>query len=201
MYDILPCFIAARLRPLSVAGGPQGLTAGLASFVTFVSAALLVYFDMVRDPEARILNRDLGDAMLVTLRTASLFMAAALLFLAGSAVAGAGYKIHDDCLGDWEYCDSLWRGKLDRFGRDAFITRPFTDEEELISPGPGELRKSKMRLGCRKGLILLARSGFRQLRSIDCQGTTYIYVGRKGEGTFKIRLSSRSGRILGIDPI
>jgi hypothetical protein len=141
--------------------------------------------------------------MRVLPRLSSLLVAAVLsLGMAGAATGG--YKIPDDCLGDWEYCDSLWLGNFDRFGRRAFRTHPFHDDEEwdtTSSPSAGHLGTRKSRLGCRKGRDVVMSRGFRQVRSVDCRGPAYTYVARLGEGRFRIRVSSRSGRILAIDPI
>jgi hypothetical protein len=110
-----------------------------------------------------------------------------MLFNAGShQAAAAQYKIPDDCLGDWDYCDSLWLGGFDRFAGQAFIYRPLPRLHGVI--------------GCSEGRDILARQGFERVRSIECRAPAYIYLVRwEGQG-FRIRLSARSGRILSISP-
>jgi hypothetical protein len=112
---------------------------------------------------------------------------AVMLLNAGShRAAAAQYKIPDDCLGDWDYCDSLWLGGFDRFAGKAFVYRPLPRLHESI--------------GCAEGRDILAQQGFDKVRSIECRAPAYTYSARwEGHG-FRIRLSARSGRILNISP-
>jgi hypothetical protein len=95
------------------------------------------------------------------------------------------YKIHDDCLGDWEYCERFWMGNLDRFGRKAFRI-PFAHRTPI---------------DCETGRQLILSSGFKRVQSLDCGGTAYSYLARRNGSSYKIWLNSRSGRFLAIDPI
>ncbi|MCR6497456.1 hypothetical protein MUO32_00280 [Shinella sp. CPCC 101442] len=51
---------------------------------------------------------------------------------------------------------------------------------------------------CRQGQQLIRNRGFRDVRRIDCRGRTYIYHARRGNSTFEIALSSRTGRVIDV---
>jgi hypothetical protein len=57
------------------------------------------------------------------------------------------------------------------------------------------------RIGCREGRGIVADSGFRRVRIVECAGRIYTYTGRRGGRLFEISLSSRSGRIVDLDRI
>jgi|SRR5688500_7688362 hypothetical protein len=109
-----------------------------------------------------------------------------LLGFAGEETSAAQYKIPDDCLGDWDYCDRLWIDDFDRFGGSAFYYLPLPRLHDVI--------------GCAEGRDILARQGFENVRGIICRAPTYTYVARWEGHRFRIRLSARSGRILNISP-
>jgi hypothetical protein len=120
-------------------------------------------------------------------RICIILVGTAMLLSAGSHQSGAAqYKIPDDCLGDWDYCDSLWIGGFDRFGDKAFMYLPLPRLHDVLA--------------CAEGRDILVRQGFEKVRSIECRAPAYTYSARwEGHG-FKIRLSARSGRILNISP-
>jgi hypothetical protein len=144
-----------------------------------------------------------GTAMMITIqRLAVVFLTAALMTAHSVGDLRADYKIPDDCLGDWDYCNSLWVRNLDRFGRHAFDTLPFEEDTGFLgAPAPSLTRKSKSRLGCEEGRDVVIARGFARVRSVDCRGRTFTYHGHRNGSMFKIRLSSRTGRILDIGPI
>ena len=107
-------------------------------------------------------------------------------FGGGEPSAATQYKVPDDCLGDWNYCSSLWIGNFGRFAGSAFLYRPLPRLHDVI--------------GCAEGRDILTRQGFSSVRSVECRAPTYTYVARwEGHG-FNIRLSARSGHILNISP-
>jgi hypothetical protein len=133
------------------------------------------------------------------LKRTLVLLTVALVTAAAAAEAVAQYKIHDDCLGDWDYCDSFWIRGHDRFGEGAFETLPFIDDdEEFLSRGMLERAR---RLDCRKGHEILSRRGFERLRPVDCHGRTFTYFGTRDGASFKIQLNPSSGRILRLEPI
>jgi hypothetical protein len=133
------------------------------------------------------------------LKRTLILLTVALATAAAAAEGLAQYKIHDDCLGDWDYCDSFWISRLDRFGEGAFETLSFDDDhEEFISQG---MLEHARRLHCRKGHEILSRRGFDRLRPVDCHGRTFTYLGWRDGASFKIQLNPSSGRILRLEPI
>ena len=116
----------------------------------------------------------------------SLITAVLLLLSLDRGASASQYKIPDDCLGDWKYCNSLWIGSFGRFAGPAFLYRPLPRLHGVI--------------GCAEGKDILARQGFSNVRSIECRAPAYTYAARwEGHG-FSVRLSARSGRILNIVP-
>jgi len=126
-------------------------------------------------------------------------LCAFVLIIGAPTADAAQYKIHDDCLGDWDYCESLWIGEFERFGKDVFDTLPFDEAAELLrySRAPAGAR----RYYCNRGRALLSGRGFDRLRPVDCDGPTFTYLGRRDGVSFRIRLNPRTGRILGLEPI
>jgi hypothetical protein len=57
------------------------------------------------------------------------------------------------------------------------------------------------RLGCGEGGAIVREHGFYRVRPIECVGRTYTYIGRRHGETFQVFLSSKSGRIININPI
>lgn len=119
-------------------------------------------------------------------RICSVVIAAFVLSLSMGSTVSAAYKIPDDCLGDWNYCDSLWIDGFGRFAGPAFQYLPLPPLHGVI--------------GCAQGRDILMRQGFSNVRSIECRAPSYTYAARwEGHG-FDVRLSARSGRILKISP-
>jgi hypothetical protein len=119
-------------------------------------------------------------------RICTIVIAAFMLLLGICSAASAAYKIPDDCLGDWNYCERLWIGGFGRFAGPAFLYLP--------------LPRLHDRIGCAEGRDILMRQGFSNVRSIECRAPAYTYAARwEGHG-FNVRLSAHSGRILNISP-
>lgn len=51
------------------------------------------------------------------------------------------------------------------------------------------------RISCREGARIVRYNGFRDVRPIDCSGSSYSYRGFRRHGLFEIRLRSKNGRI------
>jgi hypothetical protein len=57
------------------------------------------------------------------------------------------------------------------------------------------------RIGCREGQAIVRDRGFNRVRTIECSGRTYTYLGRRHGDRFRVYVSSRSGRIVDVDRI
>jgi hypothetical protein len=53
------------------------------------------------------------------------------------------------------------------------------------------------RVSCREGGRIVDDSGYDRVRTIECGGGTFTYMGRRNGDTFKVFLNSRTGRIVG----
>jgi hypothetical protein len=53
------------------------------------------------------------------------------------------------------------------------------------------------RVSCREGRNIVDDSGYSRVRTVECGGGTFTYMGRRNGGTFKVFLNSRTGRIVG----
>lgn len=53
------------------------------------------------------------------------------------------------------------------------------------------------RVGCGEGRRIVADNGYNRVRTIECNGSTFTYLGRRHGDTFRVLLNSRSGRIVG----
>jgi hypothetical protein len=128
------------------------------------------------------------------LRFASVFFAVPLMTIAVIGSAIAAYKIPDDCLGDWDYCNSLWIRHFDKFGLEFLDTLRFEEDNGAIDSRDANSR-------CQQGRDIIATRGFQHVRIVECRGRTYTYLGRRYGDTFRIFVSSRSGRITNINPL
>ena len=57
------------------------------------------------------------------------------------------------------------------------------------------------RIGCGEGRAIVRDRGFYRVRTVECQGRTYTYLGRRHGDTFRVIVSARTGRIIDIDPV
>jgi len=53
------------------------------------------------------------------------------------------------------------------------------------------------RVSCGQGRRIVDDSGYNRVRTIECGGGTFTYMGRRDGDTFRIFLNSRTGRIVG----
>jgi hypothetical protein len=53
------------------------------------------------------------------------------------------------------------------------------------------------RVSCGEGRNIVDDSGYNRVRTIECGGGTFTYLGRRNGDTFKVFLNSRTGRIVG----
>jgi hypothetical protein len=61
--------------------------------------------------------------------------------------------------------------------------------------------RANYRIGCDVGRDIVSDHGFNRVRTVECKGSTYTYLGRRDRHTFRVLLSSRSGRVVDIDRI
>lgn len=54
------------------------------------------------------------------------------------------------------------------------------------------------KISCARGLQIVKRSGFIDVRASDCEGRTYAYSGRRGAAIYIIEINSRTGKIRNI---
>lgn len=52
-----------------------------------------------------------------------------------------------------------------------------------------------VRKDCRAGAESLRRSGYRQIKMLDCRGTEYSYVAQKNRALFGARMNAYSGKV------
>jgi hypothetical protein len=57
------------------------------------------------------------------------------------------------------------------------------------------------RISCGEGRAILRDRGFNRVRTVECRGRTFTYLGRRHGDRFRVLVSSRSGRIVDVDPI
>lgn len=53
------------------------------------------------------------------------------------------------------------------------------------------------RVGCGEGRSIVDNNGYNRVRTIECGGGTFTYLGRRNGDTFRVFLNSRTGRIVG----
>jgi hypothetical protein len=57
------------------------------------------------------------------------------------------------------------------------------------------------RIGCAEGRSIVRERGFYRVRTVECAGRAYTYIGRRHGDTFQVIVSARSGRIIDVNPI
>jgi hypothetical protein len=55
------------------------------------------------------------------------------------------------------------------------------------------------RISCGEGRHIVRNRGFNRVRTVECQGRTYTYLGRQHGDDFRVLLNSRTGRVIDID--
>lgn len=56
-------------------------------------------------------------------------------------------------------------------------------------------------VSCGGGRNIMADHGFRRVRTIECHGRTFTYLGRRHGHTYRVLVSSRSGQIVSVRPV
>jgi hypothetical protein len=54
------------------------------------------------------------------------------------------------------------------------------------------------RVSCREGRRIVDNSGFNRVRTVECDGRNYTYMGRRHGDDFRVVLNSRNGRIVSV---
>jgi hypothetical protein len=57
------------------------------------------------------------------------------------------------------------------------------------------------RISCGEGRFIVRDRGFYRVRTVECRGRAYTYLGRRHGDTFRVLVNSRTGRIIDVDPI
>lgn len=57
------------------------------------------------------------------------------------------------------------------------------------------------RIACAEGREIVRDRGFRRVRTLECRGRTYTYLGRRYGDAFRILVSARTGRIIDVDRV
>jgi len=99
--------------------------------------------------------------------------------------------------GDWKYDPSHHKRRRHKDDEFRFYFGGFWYPEPYWQVGIG----NPYRIGCAEGRSILRDRGFYRVRRLECNGRTYTYVGRRHGDTFRILLSSRSGRIVDVSPL
>jgi hypothetical protein len=64
----------------------------------------------------------------------------------------------------------------------------------------GMMSVQPSRISCSDGRNIVAKR-FNRVRTLECKGGTYTYLGRRNGATFKIFVDRRSGRLIGRAPL
>jgi hypothetical protein len=56
-----------------------------------------------------------------------------------------------------------------------------------------------LRISCGEGRAIVDARGFNRVRTIECRGGTYTYLGRRHGDSFRVMLNARTGRIVDVD--
>ena len=57
------------------------------------------------------------------------------------------------------------------------------------------------RVSCVEGRAIVDARGFNRVRTLECRGATYTYLGRRYGDDFRVVLNARTGRIVGVDRV
>jgi hypothetical protein len=99
--------------------------------------------------------------------------------------------------GDWKYDPSRHKRRRHKDDEFRFYFGGFWYPQPYWQVGIG----NPYRIGCAEGRSILRDRGFYRVRALECNGRTYTYVGRRHGDTFRVLLSSRSGRIVDVSPL
>jgi hypothetical protein len=57
------------------------------------------------------------------------------------------------------------------------------------------------RISCGEGRAIVDARGFNRVRTLECRGAAYTYLGRRHGDDFKVVLNARTGRIIDVDRV
>jgi hypothetical protein len=57
------------------------------------------------------------------------------------------------------------------------------------------------RISCGEGRAIVDARGFNRVRTMECRGATYTYLGRRHGDNFKVMVNARTGRIVDVDRV
>jgi hypothetical protein len=57
------------------------------------------------------------------------------------------------------------------------------------------------RISCFEGRAIVDARGFNRVRTLECRGATYTYLGRRHGDDFRVLLNARTGRIIDVDRV
>jgi hypothetical protein len=57
------------------------------------------------------------------------------------------------------------------------------------------------RINCVEGRTIVDARGFNRVRTLECRGATYTYLGRRHGDDFRVMLNARTGRIIDVDRV
>ena len=104
---------------------------------------------------------------------------------------------------DWKFDSSKHRRHRHRDNEYRYEFGGFWYPEPYWESGGYGLNGgySTDRLSCRSGRDMVSDRGFYRIRTVECEGRTYTYLGKRHGDTFRILVSSRSGRIVSVRPL
>jgi hypothetical protein len=56
-------------------------------------------------------------------------------------------------------------------------------------------------ISCRQGAQIVFGAGYKNVRAMDCSGSQYTYMGRRGDRHYKITVRSKNGNIIRVERI
>jgi hypothetical protein len=102
---------------------------------------------------------------------------------------------------DWQFDPNKHRRHRHRDSEFRFYFGGFYYPEPYwLGYGYG-LGVSPYRIGCGEGRAIVREHGFYRVRTVECYGRAYTYLGRRHGDTFQVLVSARSGRIIDVNPI
>jgi hypothetical protein len=97
---------------------------------------------------------------------------------------------------DWQFDPNKHQRRRERSDRYRFELGGYWYPQPYWSIGIGPSR-----IGCGEGRAIVRDHGFYRVRTVECYGRAYTYVGRRHGETFQVLVSARSGRIIDVNPI
>ena len=97
---------------------------------------------------------------------------------------------------DWNYDSRKHKRRRNRDDRFRFEFGGFWYPEPYWGYG----YSMHYGISCRDGREILIDRGFRRVSVIECRGGTFTYLGRRHGDTYRVLVSSRTGRIVSVRP-